>query len=1534
MAKVSKPDDKLIKQLLKSVKATKKKEDPESAAKTKKKLIKLYRGIGADTQEELDKYIAEFTGGGKAGTHGGKDVQVHGDGDYFTPNKETAAWYAQGGATKADAFGEIAKPFKYTHVFEYEVPEDDFINEQGIYKEAKEKAKAAAYEAVAPKIEAMKQALGPAFNDHLANSLAMTEYGPLETEEFKKAKKKIEQLSKNALGKWVDDGSDTIYIVSDREGFLKAAKPKVFDWVKPQAPKKPQDKPEEKGGNSEQYWKDRALQMKASTLRTAQGFNRAARNDLKGAAKEIEKAMAEFYDRYTKTENPELSLTDVKKQLRGSDKKNWQHTLDEWQELSKQAAGGDDEAEKAVQQEYLTSRVSRMKALEAQMKVIMSKYADETEAGLGKTLKDTFKDTYYRTTYNIQGQKHAFSSNFAKIDEDTLDAALTEDWHGSNFSKKVWDNYTDTLPSMLRESITRGVALGYGPDMLTKQIRTQFNNFSQYNVHRLINTELAHVVETATLNAYTENNINEYEYMATLESHTCALCGNLDGQVFRTQDAQEGLNYPVMHPHCRCDTAPYVDWDWGEDDPGVWMRDPETGKGRTITSTDFNTWKRAVAEDMYKDGADLLGDQLKTLAKKAKAEAEKAREAVKEADDKRKAEEAARKAEEEAKRKAEEAKRARGEYQAYVEVKIANNDFDFEDPQTWANNKGYLPDEELTGKMAADLAAKKRASLTSIEEPKQGMLVYFNPNFDEQLLEDAERAIKNGRAKEMADLLGMDPDLMAEDYVKVAREFSGHLKQYPADKKVLKSFYDMNWTTLGEIKKFAVQQAENSVQQQLDTLAKKKETELEVDAYGQINDEFNKEWDKALTTKSQMTHGANLIDISVDGSGEITVTQTDKKTGTVKKSFTAQTMDEMPDDIKDNVGINMAIDKYNREAAAKAATAKDIDVTLKGTAEDEVEAEITPVISGLKPVKRKRKVKVERTDTMTITRESIADAAKEIQKAQSFIDKLDAKAAAKAKTKAPDDGRVPDEFHIGYRTASVEEKDRKAGKAFDEAKSAVHKYLTGALPKLTAKEKDALWSWSEGSLAYSETMRGMTYTGRKRLTRDIKGDIAEIKKAIKKTELDQPIEVVRKSEYTATQLLLGGDFKDESFTSTTIDPGFDAKDKLSGIGADLRTKVIVEVPKGKGYGVYLAADGKDQIAEHKDQYEWLMSQDVTYRLNEIAYKRRGDKDVTVVSAEDASDTLKQELANNPGMIVALRAKALNKADLKADNDRRAKEAAKKAAADPSGGVALLKAAEKTIKKRQKENDDALKKAYNSVQLQTVEKTRQAIADSTKKAALMMNVKGGTIDDILRGNSAAGIEPGEFISGVTAYRTGITTKSSVGGSSFYVQNRENLEKASFDTQVTTTKKKAAANRHNVAKFGWLQPEGEDHWHDNFYGDITLQFKEEVRARTTYTLGDSLNHQQAAVPLGEKPNMIKYNSKRVDIDGNVKNVKDAWDFKKKAGSWQVEYIEAQYHGKLTLNDVDAMYLPASAGQATLRSWEKKLAPYGIKVYIYSK
>ena len=98
-----------------------------------------------------------------------------------------------------------------------------------------------------------------------------------------------------------------------------------------------------------------------------------------------------------------------------------------------------------------------------------------------------------------------------------------------------------------------------------------------YQLHWLVITEMGHVAETATANTYKEEGVGQYQYLATLESHTCDECAHLDEKVFDLKDKVEGLNHPLIHLYCRCTTIPYI-----KGLPGSskrWARDPETNKG-------------------------------------------------------------------------------------------------------------------------------------------------------------------------------------------------------------------------------------------------------------------------------------------------------------------------------------------------------------------------------------------------------------------------------------------------------------------------------------------------------------------------------------------------------------------------------------------------------------------------------------------------------------------------------------------------------------------------------------------------------------------------------------------------------------------------------------------------------------------------------------------------------------------------------------------------------------------------------------------
>lgn len=95
---------------------------------------------------------------------------------------------------------------------------------------------------------------------------------------------------------------------------------------------------------------------------------------------------------------------------------------------------------------------------------------------------------------------------------------------------------------------------------------------------------VSYFMNMAELRAYEELGIEQYKYLATLDERTCESCSPLDNKIFKVSEAVGGVNYPPMHPHCRCTTTMPTDY------ARRWARDPLTGKGYKIKGMNYNEW--------------------------------------------------------------------------------------------------------------------------------------------------------------------------------------------------------------------------------------------------------------------------------------------------------------------------------------------------------------------------------------------------------------------------------------------------------------------------------------------------------------------------------------------------------------------------------------------------------------------------------------------------------------------------------------------------------------------------------------------------------------------------------------------------------------------------------------------------------------------------------------------------------------------------------------------------------------------------------
>ncbi|WP_283679941.1 minor capsid protein [Lentilactobacillus sp. Marseille-Q4993] len=355
---------------------------------------------------------------------------------------------------------------------------------------------------------------------------------------------------------------------------------------------------------NKQYWQNRYLTVKARQLKNTAEYERALQPELNGLYRELHGELDTYYTRYANNEG--ISKEEAQKILSGISTKHWQMTLDEFEAKAK--AGGHDQE---LNSEYYRSRIARLQALEQQLRQHTATFAGSRTEQMRTALQDQYTDSYMRTLYNLQVETASINGNFARFSPEQLRMVVSRPWakDGKDFSQRIWRNYRDEMPSQLMDSILRGSLLGYSHQRIERMFHARFNDIKRKDIHRLIITEMSHVQEEATFKGYEEQGLEKYEYMATLETHTCHICAQLDGKEFPVKKRIPGENYPPIHPHCRCTTVPVVD-DIPKSDER-WSRDPETGKAKPIKQMTFDEWQKMVnGEKPTKQGSINLDDIL------------------------------------------------------------------------------------------------------------------------------------------------------------------------------------------------------------------------------------------------------------------------------------------------------------------------------------------------------------------------------------------------------------------------------------------------------------------------------------------------------------------------------------------------------------------------------------------------------------------------------------------------------------------------------------------------------------------------------------------------------------------------------------------------------------------------------------------------------------------------------------------------------------------------------------------------------------
>lgn len=311
-----------------------------------------------------------------------------------------------------------------------------------------------------------------------------------------------------------------------------------------------------------EYWKQRFTQLEAAQNRKGATAYLEMEKQYKAAQNELEAQIARWYQRFADSNG--ISLAQAKQWLKGQDLAEFKWDVKEYIKYGKENTINGawmQELENASSKFH----ISRLEALQIQTQNSLETMFTQQMGTMKKALSDVYASGYYHTAYTVQ-QGFGLGWDIAGLDQAQIEKVLSKPWavDGYNFSTRIWNSKTKLIGEVHNE-LSKNLLTGADPqkaiDSLAKKMGT-----SKSNAGRLVMTEQAYFSSAAQKDCFNDLDVEEYEIVATLDSHTSDICRSLDGRVFKMSDYKPGVTAPPFHVYCRSTTAPHFkeNFDAGE----------------------------------------------------------------------------------------------------------------------------------------------------------------------------------------------------------------------------------------------------------------------------------------------------------------------------------------------------------------------------------------------------------------------------------------------------------------------------------------------------------------------------------------------------------------------------------------------------------------------------------------------------------------------------------------------------------------------------------------------------------------------------------------------------------------------------------------------------------------------------------------------------------------------------------------------------------------------------------------------------------
>lgn len=342
---------------------------------------------------------------------------------------------------------------------------------------------------------------------------------------------------------------------------------------------------------SDKYWEGRFVELQRSQLKRADSFAHELEDLHQRMQKEIDDDITVWHKKVATANG--ISMADAKKLMNRKDRKEFQWTLEEYEQHAKaDLLSGVTSAN--VMNASANWHLSYLDGMKLQLEHHVDKLYKNIDSKTRNHFKESLNENYLNTAFELQKGIGIGEKMEVPYDERKLENILRTPWasDGKNFSNRIWRDRTqlvNNLQKNLSESVIRGDS---DTDMI--QALSKDEKKAEFNTRRLVETESAYFDSLSEQECCEDFGVEKYRFLAVLDMKTSDICQELDNKVFLEKDRRVGVNAPPMHPFCRSTTAPVIDEEFLTSRRA---KNPKTGEYDEIPpEMNYKQWKEKYVE--------------------------------------------------------------------------------------------------------------------------------------------------------------------------------------------------------------------------------------------------------------------------------------------------------------------------------------------------------------------------------------------------------------------------------------------------------------------------------------------------------------------------------------------------------------------------------------------------------------------------------------------------------------------------------------------------------------------------------------------------------------------------------------------------------------------------------------------------------------------------------------------------------------------------------------------------------------------------